>query len=298
VAISSMTGYARAQDDDESFAWVWEAKSVNGRGLEVRMRLPPGYDRLEPAVREAVQGRCRRGNVNLTLTVEPRQSGKPMTVNQAVLDQYLDLARACAERMPGLAAARVDGLLALRGVIEMGDAAMVEPPEQTERRSVAVLATLVRALQALATMRAGEGERLRGILDGQLTEIGALVAKAETLPSLDKAHLKEKLRLQVTALLDAVPTLSEDRLTQEAVLIAAKADIREELDRLKAHGAAARDMLASDESVGRKLDFLCQEFNREANTLCSKAGDLELTRIGLSLKAIIEQFREQVQNIE
>jgi uncharacterized protein (TIGR00255 family) len=200
------------------------------------------------------------------------------------------------EKVPGLALPRIDGLLALKGVLEASEEDIA--PDLVERRTKVMQASFLQALDAMASMRADEGRRLSDVLLGQLDEIGGLVGQAEALASFDPSAIKERLRAQVAALLDAVPALSEDRLTQEAALLASKADVREELDRLKSHLSAARDMLTTGEAVGRKLDFLCQEFNREANTLCSKANDIELTRIGLALKAIIEQFREQVQNIE
>ena len=296
MTLNSMTGYARAQGQDADVSWVWELKSVNGRGLELRLRLPPGYDLLDLPAREAVQKGLKRGNVSVNLTVTRLQKSAGVVVNEALLDQYLALADKLTSH-PGIAPASADGLLSLRGVVETGNEAE-DTPDAIEARAAALKTSLAEALKALSAMRAAEGRRLAEVLTGQLDEIAALVVQAEGCAALDPAAIKERLRQQVQALLDAVPALSEDRLAQEAALIAAKADVREELDRLKAHMAAAREMLASGEAVGRKLDFLCQEFNREANTLCSKEGEVELTRIGLSLKAVIEQFREQVQNIE
>lgn len=290
-----MTGYARAPGQDADVSWVWELKSVNGRGLELRLRLPSGYDLLDLPAREAVQKELKRGSVTVNLTVTRLQKSAGVAVNEALLEQYAALAAAW-QKKTGLAAAAIDGLMALRGVVETGESE--EAPAAVEVRAAALKDSLAEALKSLSAMRAAEGRRLAAVLAGQLDEIAALVAQAERCAALDPAAIKDRLRRQVQALLESVPALSEERLAQEAALIAAKADVREELDRLKAHLAAARDMLASGEAVGRKLDFLCQEFNREANTLCSKAGEVELTRIGLALKAIIEQFREQVQNIE
>lgn len=291
-----MTGYARTQGQDDAVTWIWEVKSVNGRGLEMRARLPAGYDHLDLPVRDAVQKRFKRGNLSISLNIDRVRKDAPLAVNEAVLAQYVAVARRWHEKAPDLGLPRIDGLLALKGVLEVGEEDV--PPEVEERRSKALLEGFRQTLEAMAAMRAAEGRRLAEVLGGHLTEINALVERAESLGSFDPLTIKERLRLQITALLDAVPALSEERLAQEAALLAAKADVREELDRLKAHLAAAREMLAAGEAVGRKLDFLCQEFNREANTLCSKANDIELTRIGLALKAIIEQFREQVQNIE
>ncbi len=291
-----MTGYARAQGQDAALGWTWEIKSVNGKGLELRTRLPAGYDFLDLPAREAVQKRFRRGSVTVSVAVAELHAGGPLAVNEAVLEQYALLARRWQAKFPDFGAPRLDGLLGLRGVLDtsQGEA----DPAIVEARAGAMLATFRQAVQALAEMRAAEGKRLLAVLDGLLAEIVVLVDRVKGLAALDPLALKERLRQQVAALLDAVPALSEDRLLQEVALIAAKADIREELDRLQAHVGAARDMLVAGEPVGRKLDFLCQEFNREANTLCSKANDLEVTRIGLTLKSVIEQFREQVQNIE
>ena len=291
-----MTGYARAQGHDAGVAWTWEIKSVNGRGIELRTRLPAGYDFLDLGVRDAVQKRFKRGNITVALSVVRHlEAGRPL-VNEAALEQLVTLARRWREKAPELASPSLDGLLALKGVLEADQDA--DDPERQEARGVSLLDSLERALDSLAAMRADEGRRLRAVLDGLLTEIGGLVIQASTSAALDPSAVKARLRLQLQALLDAVPALPEERLAQEAALIAVKSDVREELDRLRAHLAAAGEMLAAGEPVGRKLDFLCQEFNREANTLCSKANDVELTRIGLALKAVIEQFREQVQNIE
>lgn len=291
-----MTGYARTQGQDDAVTWIWEVKSVNGRGLEMRTRLPSGYDHLDLTVRDAVQKRFKRGNLSISLNVDRLKKDVPLAVNEAVLAQYVEIARRWHERAPDLGAPRIDGLMALKGVLEIGEEETT--PEVAERRSKILLESFRQAIEGMASMRAAEGRRLTEVLTGHLTEISSLVGRAESLGVFDPATIKERLRLQISALLDTVPAMSEERLAQEAALLASKADVREELDRLKAHLAAASDMLASSEAVGRKLDFLCQEFNREANTLCSKANDIELTRIGLALKAIIEQFREQVQNIE
>jgi len=297
LTINSMTGYARVQGQDAALAWTWEVKSVNGRGLEQRTRLPSGYDFLDLPTREALQKRFRRGSVTVSLTVAELKTATNLSVNEALLAEYVELARRWRQKAPDLAAPSLDGLLALRGVLEGGQAAE-DGGEAAEVRGKAMLGSLQQALDALAVMRAAEGGKLDRVLEGQLADIAALTQQAKGLTVFDPAQVKERLRQQVAELLDAAPSLSEDRLLQAVALIAAKADVREELERLTAHVAAAREMLTSGEPVGRKLDFLCQEFNREANTLCSKANDLEVTRIGLALKSVIEQFREQVQNIE
>ncbi len=296
MTLNSMTGYARTSGQDGDLSWIWEVKSVNGRGLELRTRLPGGFDFLDLPAREQLQKRLKRGNVNLSLNVTRASKSQTLVVNEALLERYIELARSWSDKA-SLQPASIEGLLALRGVLEAPETQ--EPNSaDNERQGALLLTSLGQALDALAAMRTAEGQRLTAVLSGQLDEIAALVVQAAGTAALDPAAVKDRLRAQVQALLDAVPALSEERLAQEAALIAAKADVREELDRLRAHISAARDMLASGEAVGRKLDFLCQEFNREANTLCSKAGDVDLTRIGLALKAVIEQFREQVQNIE
>ena len=216
-----------------------------------------------------------------------------MRINRELLDQVLELAREIEGA--GAAPPRLDALLAIRGIIEPVEQ---EDTDTRERTEADVRGDLARTVDALAAARVSEGARLAEILTGQLAEIEALVTQASACAATQPAALREKLRSQIQALIDAIPAMAEERLAQEAALLIAKADVREELDRLRAHIEAARDLLAEGGAIGRRFDFLCQEFNREANTLCSKSADVELTRIGLSLKATIEQLREQVQNIE
>jgi uncharacterized protein (TIGR00255 family) len=296
LGIDSMTGYARVSGERQGLGWVWEVKSVNGRGLDVRTRLPAGYDFLDLPVRDAVQKRLKRGNVTVNLTIAHKAQHGAVAVNEALLDQLIALSRRWQEKAPDLAAPRLDGLLALRGVLENGEAAA--PAEEDSEIAKILLAECDKALAQLEAMRAEEGRRLAVVLTGLLDEIAFLVAEAVGSAALDPAQLKARLRQQVATLLETGAPVSEERLAQEVALMLGKADVREELDRLDAHLTAARKMLEAAEPVGRKLDFLCQEFNREANTLCSKSSDIALTRIGLGLKAAIEQFREQVQNIE
>lgn len=291
-----MTGYARLSGERAGLSWVWEARSVNGRGLELRTRLPSGYDRLDLPVRDAAQKYFRRGNIALSLTLADKTAPTALRVNHELLDQLVALAATLRAASPELAPASIDGLLGLRGVLESGEG--LPPDSQNEEIDALLLTECARLLAQLAAMRAEEGKRLQPILTGQLDDIAFLITDAIGSAALDPAHLKTKLKSQVAALLEAGAGLSEERLAQEVALVIGKADVREELDRLSAHVTAARKLLAASEPIGRKLDFLCQEFNREANTLCSKANDIGLTRIGLSLKAAIEQFREQVQNIE
>ncbi|MCH8836129.1 MAG: YicC family protein [Proteobacteria bacterium] len=296
MPISSMTGFARAEGHEDDFSWTWEVKSVNGKGLDVRCRLPAGLEGVEQPARARIAKRFRRGNISLALTVRWNQVRGSYRVNRAVLDDILSLLPEIRERFPDAGPPHVEGLLALRGVIEPVED---EPSEEARQAAeTALLAGLDEALESLASMRDQEGARLASVLTTHLDGIGRLCAEAEGLAAAQPDAIKERLRIQVAALLDAVPALPEERLAQEAALLMAKADVREELDRLKAHRDAARDLMGGDGAIGRKLDFLCQEFNREANTLCSKSVDLALTRVGIELKAGVEQLREQVQNIE
>lgn len=294
-----MTGYARTEGRDGQNSWVWEAKSVNGRGLELRCKLAPGHDALEVYARDAAARRLKRGNVQLSLSVRSAGEQSQVQVNEALLGQLLGLCREWQDKHPDIAPARMDGLLAIKGVIEPvteADATEAEPLRLA--REQAMKASLDLMLDQLAAMRLAEGARIGAVLDAQLEEIATLSLKAGACAVLRPEAVRERFRAQVAAILEAAPSLAEDRIAQEVALIAVKADIREELDRLAAHVAAARDLLIQGGAVGRKLDFLAQEFNREANTLCSKSSDVELTRIGLDLKAVIDQFKEQVQNIE
>lgn len=289
-----MTGFARAEGSDGTTHWMVEIKSVNGKALDLRCRVPAGYDAVEAAARTEVARLLKRGNVSLGLSVTRSATAAPLRLNRELLAQIIDLAReiegAGAERP------RIDALLSVRGVIDT-----VETAESEDGRAAldaAMIGSVAQAVSRLVTARLDEGRHLLAVLTTHLDEIERLTAAAADTASLQPDAIREKLRQQVQALLEAVPALPEERLAQEAALLIAKADVREELDRLRAHVAQARALLADGGAVGRRLDFLCQEFNREANTLCSKSADVDLTRIGLDLKATIEQFREQVQNIE
>jgi uncharacterized protein (TIGR00255 family) len=292
-----MTGFARADGNAGAYAWTWEAKSVNGRALEVRCRLPAGMDAIELPARKLAAERIRRGNLNINLQASRAGGVSGYRLNAALLRQLGDIIRE-AEGVLDAAAPRLDGLLALRGVIEAVE--IEESDADREAREKAMLATLVEALQRLVANRAAEGARLASVLTEQIDEIARLTEAATNSAAARPEALQARLREQVALLLGASPALPEERLAQECAILIAKADVREELDRLRAHVAAARDLIEKGDAggAGRKLDFLAQEFNREANTLCSKAGDVELTRIGLDLKLVIDRFREQVQNIE
>lgn len=296
MAINSMTGFARAEGHDDDYSWVWEARSVNGKGLDVRCRLPSGFEALEQTVRDRAKQTLRRGNVSLSLSLTRTLAASSRHLNEDVFDSIAALLPDLAARVPDAAPASLDGLLALRGVLDSGDEGLTDA--QTKQLEPALMAGLDAALAALTDMRRAEGGRLAEVLCGQIDTIEALSAEALRLAATQPDAIARRLAEQVGALLKEVPALPAERLAQEAALLMTKADVSEELDRLAAHAAAARELMAADAAIGRKLDFLCQEFNREANTLCSKSADVDLTRVGLDLKAAIEQFREQVQNIE
>jgi uncharacterized protein (TIGR00255 family) len=289
-----MTGFARTEGAQDELRWAWEVKSVNGRNLDIRARLPAGFDALDPVVRRAVGQRCRRGSLSVTLITTTAAEPK-VRLNRVVLDQLLALqAELRGEVDP--APPRFEALLGMRGVVELVE------PEQTptvrEQRMSTLGAGLEQAMDALQAMRLEEGARLVGVVLAQVAEVERLVAGAASSAAAQPDALRARLATQVAALLEASPALPEDRLAQEAAFLATRADIREELDRLASHIVALRALLVEGGAVGRKLDFLCQELNREVNTLCSKSADVELTRIGLDLKSVVDQLREQVQNIE
>ena len=294
-----MTGYARTQGSDERRHWVWEARSVNGRNLEIRCRVPQGFDRLENPARTAVGGKLRRGNVALTLTIASERQSKPLRINRALLAE-LGLLVEEVRKGTGAAAPSADGLLRVRGVIEEEDESE-DTEEAIAALDKALTATLDEALKALVTARAAEGKALDGVIAGHIGEIDGLCKRAAERAQAQIGTVRARFEGQLADLLERAPPLSEERFAQEVALLVGKADVREELDRLGAHIAQARSLLAdarTDNPVGRKFDFLCQEFNREANTLCSKSADIELTRIGIDLKGAIERMREQVQNVE
>lgn len=295
-AIASMTGFARASGSAGPASYVWEVRSVNGRGLDVRLRLPAGFDALEPALREAAGKRLARGNVSATLTVKREASGGGM-VDEAALEAFLARALALAARIPGAPPPCAEALLALPGVVRQAPA---EDADETGQAALAnaVAAAFGTALDDLAAARADEGARLAAVIGSLLERIETLVGAAWARADEQTAQHRARMETALAALLGEANPVAPERLAQEIALLATKSDVREELDRLGAHIAAARALLAEVAPVGRRLDFLMQEFNREANTLCSKSASLALTAIGLDLKAAIEQLREQVQNIE
>lgn len=296
MKLQSMTGFARVAAEHDGAAFAWEVKSVNGKSVEARLRLPQGFERLEPTVRQSVQKRFARGSFQATLTVS-RSSGAQVqpVVNEAFLRDVAELANRLVEQY-GAAPASADGLLALRGVFDMPET--VEAEEERTALDAAILACFEAALAGLEQARCAEGEALRALLSDHVSAIETLTLRAEADPSREPAAIRARLAEQVRLLLEASPALDEARLNMEAAFLATKADIREEIDRLKTHVASARSLLAGGGAIGRKLDFLAQEFNRESNTLCSKSNAAAVTAIGLELKAVVDQFREQVQNLE
>ncbi|MDX8448426.1 YicC/YloC family endoribonuclease [Mesorhizobium captivum] len=294
--VQSMTGFARAIAECNGTSVAWEVKSVNGKSVEVRLRLPQGFDRLETAVRQTVQKRFARGNFQATLTVgrAAAQQVQPV-VNEAFLRDLAGLARRLQEQF-GTQPATADGLLGLRGVLDIPEA--VETEEERAALDAAILSALDLALAGLEQARQSEGAALRTLLSGHIDTMEMLTLKAEADPSREPAAIRERMAEQVRLLMDASANLDAVRLHQEAAFLATKADIREEIDRLKTHVVSARALLSGGGAVGRKLDFLAQEFNRESNTLCSKSNAAAVTAIGLELKAVVDQFREQVQNLE
>lgn len=291
--ISSMTGFARVEGEHEGWRWVWEVRSVNGRGLELRTRLPAGFDALEPALRDTVKARLGRGSVNASLTLTAEVLQARTRINEAMLGdviamiEKIRLAVDCAPPQP-------EGILAIRGVIETADDSLSEAARLDLQK--ALLAAFEQAIDRLAEARAAEGRALALVLGGQFDDIERLTAEAATSAAAAPAAIRDRLAAQLNDLLGGA--VAEDRIAQEAAMLAIRADVREEIDRLGSHVASGRGMLARGGAVGRELDFLIQECNREANTLCSKAPDMELKRIGLDLKRVIDQLREQVQNIE
>lgn len=295
MALSSMTGFARNHGVSGPYSWAWEIKSVNGKGLDLRLRMPPGWDAIELPVRARAAEALTRGSIQANLTVERSGAAPVVRINTAVLEAILAAIRQLAAKVDA-SPPSLDGLLGLKGVIEVGES----EEREEERRSAeeAVAAGFAAAIAALVDMRRHEGATLSRVLSARLDEIAALVRRAEHAPGRRPDAIRVRLAEQVATLLAQSDRFDPDRLHQEALMIATKADIREELDRLAAHVAQAQHLIAQGGAVGRRLDFLAQELNREANTLCAKANDVQLTNIGLELKVAVEQFREQVQNVE
>jgi len=297
VAISSMTGFARAEGGLDDLTWVWEVRSVNAKGLDLRFRPPQGFEALDPLVRARVNERFKRGSVSVNLSTRRETGGGAYRINDDFLARVIARLVRLKDEVPDARPPSLDGILGLRGVIEPVDDMMGE--DAFEAVAKAMLADLDTALAGLATMRDEEGGRLLTVLLAQIDQVAGLTTRAAAVAGAQPDAIRRRLNEQVQRLIADNPAMPEERLAQEAAILMTKTDIREEIDRLTAHTEATRDLLAkADGPVGRRLDFLCQEFNREANTLCSKSPDTELTGLGLDLKAVIDQLREQVQNIE
>jgi uncharacterized protein (TIGR00255 family) len=296
--LASMTGFARADGTlPDGASFLWEVRSVNGRGLDLRLRLPNGFDAVEPTLRDAAGKVFKRGNIAATLNIKREEKAGPrLTPDPAALDQALRLALDLAARIPGAPPPRAEALLTLPGVLRAETTELDEAAEEARRAAVAK--GFDTALKALAKARAAEGARLAEILTVLIDEIAALVALARDAAADQPAQQKARLLESLAALLEGERRVPEERLAAEVALLAAKSDVREEIDRLNAHIAEARALLASGDAVGRRLEFLTQEFVREANTLCSKSASVALTRLGLDLKAAIERLREQAANVE
>ncbi len=295
MALSSMTGFARGHGLTGAYAWSWELKSVNAKGFDLRLRLPPGWDAVEVAARKRASDKLSRGTVYANLTVERKGVAPTVKVNEQVLAAVLAALEGLENKFEA-APPSLDGILALKGVMEV-----TEQDESEDERAAAEAAIgkgFDKALADLLAMRGEEGAALGRVLSGRLDEVGTLTARAEAAPGRKAEAVKARLAEQVANLLAASQRFDSDRLHQEAIMLAAKADIREELDRLVSHVAQAQKLLAEGGPIGRRLDFLAQELHRESNTLTAKSNDVELTNIGLELKTVVEQFREQVQNLE
>lgn len=295
MTLKSMTGFSRSDGGDGTVNWHWEMRTVNARGLDIRLRLPPGYEALEQKAREACKKYLTRGNVAVSLTVQQEAGTTGIQLNEVLFRGVVEAATR-AQKIANMQAPSLDGLLAIRGVLEPHDPASDEAEEA--RRADLMLQDLNTALTGVVEARGIEGEKLQKAIAAQIDEIETLTEQIEKSPARSPEAIGQRLNEQVGRLLQDGSPLDEQRLHQEAAILAAKADIAEELERLGAHISAARALVESSQPVGRKLDFLTQEFNREANTICSKSNDAEVSKAGLALKAVIDQMREQVQNIE
>jgi uncharacterized protein (TIGR00255 family) len=295
MPLSSMTGFARSHGASGPYTFEWELKSVNAKGFDLRMRLPSGWDELEAFAKKRAGEVLSRGTVYANLNVKRANAVSTIRINEEVLNSIVRVAGVLAGKIDAVAPS-IDGLLGIKGVIEVVEPESDEAEDKAAQAAAA--AAFEQALADLMAMRQREGVTLGQILSQRMEEIERLAKKAEAAPGRKPEAIKARLAEQVAALLESSDRFDADRLNQEAILIAAKADIREELDRIASHISQTREMIGKGGPVGRRLDFLAQEFNREVNTCCSKSNDLELTNTGLEMKNVVEQFREQVQNLE
>ena len=290
-----MTGFSRANGIHDGSSWAWEIRSVNGKGLDVRLRLPQGFEHLEIAVRKACGAHLNRGNLQVSLSLRGQGRTPLPTVNTEALKSVL-AAVSSIENTADVRKSSAAQILALRGVTEILEPEMDQA--ETEALDKALLVGLDEALKAMQNHRTAEGKELASVLLSQISQIESLTETAKTDPATNIETIRQRYAEQIASMQSQSGNLDQDRLHQEAAILATKADIREELDRLNAHTIAARDLIEKGSPVGRKLEFMAQEFNREANTLCSKANALSITETGLELKVVIDQFREQVLNVE
>lgn len=295
MALSSMTGFARSHGASGPYAFEWELKSVNAKGLDVRLRLPSGWDELEAFAKKRAGEVLSRGTVYANFNIKRSDALSTVRINEEVLAAVLKVAGSLAGRIDAVAPS-IDGLLSIKGVIEVAEPESNE--EEDKAATAAAAAAFDEALTNLVAMRRREGETLGQVLNQRMDEMEILAKRAEAAPGRKPDAVRARLAEQIAVLLETSDRFDADRLTQEALLIAAKADIREELDRIASHIAQVREMISKGGPIGRRLDFLAQEFHREVNTTCSKSNDVELTNIGLEMKSVVEQFREQVQNLE
>ena len=295
MTLQSMTGFARSEGSSGRNRFAWELRSVNGKGLDVRLRLPGGLERLEPEIRRLISEKFSRGNLQVSLTLSVTETKVEAVLNRDALSAVLAL-RAELGDLVDPSPLRLDTLMGIRGLVD------IREPEEDETaiaaRDAAILAGLEEAVVHLQHMREGEGTALASILRGHVARIAELTGVVEADPSRTPEEIARRLSVQLATLLQEAPSLDRDRLHAEAALLATKADLREEVDRLKAHVAAAGELIDKGGPVGRRLDFLAQEFNRESNTICSKSNAAAVTAAGIELKVVIDQFREQVQNLE
>ena len=295
MSLQSMTGFAREEGYLEQIQWVWELRSVNGKGLDVRLRLPPGFEAIEVAARSVISGTFKRGYIQASLQIVQSGGTAVPTINRKTLDAILEAAESLRKRVGGEIPS-IGELLALKGVLEFEEPALTEEARGEQTQSI--VEGLHKAVGSLAAMRSGEGEALTKLALDQVSKIAELQGLIEQNNARKPEAITKQLEILVDRLLESSDNFDPQRLHQEAVILAAKADLQEELDRLRVHVAAARDLLGGQGPAGRKLDFLAQEFNRECNTICSKSNSGDVTTLGLDMKLVIDQFREQLQNLE
>lgn len=295
MTLQSMTGFARTQGQFEETSWVWELRSVNGKGLDLRLRIPSGFEALEVKSRKLLTTYFTRGNVQISLSVTQSSSASLPYINQEAVSTLLEAAKELQQRVGGDLPSAAE-LMAMRGVVELQEKQLND--EEKDTLHLAILESLKEAAEALLSMRQGEGRAIAEVLRQQVEKIEQLHRQIEANDARSPEAIKQQLQTQIDKIVENNAEFDDQRLYQEVAILAAKADLQEELDRLVVHVKAAQDLLRSDGPVGRRLDFLAQEFNRECNTICSKSNSAEVTSIGLDMKLIIDQFREQLQNME